>query len=120
MYRTESANAAKNSVRNSERADWASLRAMRFPSLTRDVGAEAGELKHRRYYYDHDERDRQEHLPAEPHQLVVAIARHEGLDHREAENHRPHLDEKPDDAGHPGEGRKRQRRQPPAEEQHGR
>src|SRR5271165_3291753 len=37
-----------------------------FP-LTRDVGAEPGELEHRGHQDDHEERDRQKDFPAEPH-----------------------------------------------------
>ena len=36
---------------------------------------------------DHRKRKRQEHFPAQPHELVVAVARHDRLHHGEEEEH---------------------------------
>ena len=63
------------------------------------------------------ERERQEHLPAEPHQLVVAVARHDRLHHREHEEDEADFEHEPDDARHPGERREVEGRQPAAEEE---
>src|SRR5439155_22814876 len=47
-----------------------------------------------------EQRKRQEHLPAEPHELVVAIARHDRLHHGEHEEDETEFAQEPDDAGH--------------------
>ena len=62
-----------------------------------------------RYRYDHHhrDRDRQEYLPTEPHELVVAVARHDRLGKREHEHHGPCLDQEPDDPRYPRERRER-------------
>ena len=44
-------------------------------------------LHHRADEHDPDERDRNEHLPAEPHDLVVAVARKRRADPQEDEQH---------------------------------
>ena len=48
---------------------------------------DAGELQHAGHDHHHRQRQRQEHLPAEPHQLIVAVAWHDRLRHREHEEH---------------------------------
>src|SRR3954447_11839345 len=63
--------------------------------------------QHARDDHHHGERDRQEDLPAEAHQLVVAIARHEGLHERDPEEEEADLQHEPDDARHPREGHER-------------
>ena len=80
---------------------------------------EAGELEDEGDDDDRDERERQEHLPAEAHELVVAVARHHGLHHGDHEEQEARLEDEPDQARHPGEGRERDRREPAAEEQDG-
>src|SRR5215472_18107002 len=64
-----------------------------------------------------EQRQRQEHLPAEPHQLIVAEAR-EGRAHPEKnEHHKKNLGDQPDRPRDPGERGDRDRRQPAAEKQ---
>src|SRR6185437_14427463 len=63
------------------------------------------ELQHRRHDDDHGKRERQENLPAEPHQLVVAVARHHGLDHGEQEEQEANFQREPYHARIPGEWR---------------
>src|SRR5690606_41359651 len=47
---------------------------------------------------DPEQRDRQEHLTAQPHQLVVAVARHGGAYPDEHEQQNEYLQAEPDDA----------------------
>src|SRR6476469_5853286 len=53
----------------------------------------------------HRQRQRQKHLPAEAHELVVAIAWNHGLGHGEQKEHEQRLEREPDYAGHPGKRR---------------
>src|SRR6476646_3372683 len=100
-----------NSQRNNALADPASLMASSFPRQSEmAVLDDAGDDRH------HGERQRQEHLPAEPHQLVVAITRHDRLDHGEHEKEEKRLEREPDHARNPCERRIWHRRQPAAEE----
>ena len=69
---------------------------------------------------DEQQAERQEDLPAEPHQLVVAVARHGRLHPAEDEEEEAHLGEQPDDARDSTvERRPVERRQPAAPEQDG-
>src|SRR6202040_4102722 len=104
-------NAETNSDSSSERAVALTLILM-STSLRRDVGKmqHAGDDDH------HRQRQRQEPLPAEPHQLIVAVARHDRFRHREHEEHEKYLEHEPDDSRYPGEWRQRHRRQPAAQE----
>src|SRR5215475_818910 len=70
-----------------------------------------------RYDHDHGERQWQEDLPPEPHQLVVAVTGDHGLDHGDQEEQEADLPDKPYHTWNPGEGRHRKERQPAAEEQ---
>src|SRR3546814_10438329 len=63
------------------------------------------------------QRERQEHLPAQTHQLVVAVARHGGAHPDEDEQQDEDLQAKPDDARNPVERRDVEGRQPAPEEQ---
>jgi hypothetical protein len=49
----------------------------------------------------------QEDLPAQPHKLVVAVARHDRFDHGKKEKHEQALEHEPDHARNPGKGRHR-------------
>src|ERR1700710_876614 len=102
-------NADTNSVSSSERAAVLILTLI-ATSLRRD----AGEMQHAGNDHHHPERQRQEHLPAKPHQLIVAVARHDRLRHRKQEEHEKYLEHEPYDAWHPGERRIGDRRQPAA------
>src|SRR6266702_6990872 len=102
-------NADTNSDSRSERAVALMLTLM-ATSLRRD----AGELQHTGHNHHHRQRQWQEHLPAEPHQLIVAVARHDRLRHRKQEEHEEYLEREPEHAGYPGERRDRYRRQPAA------
>src|SRR6202453_3443078 len=90
-------NADTNSDSRSERAVALTLIATSF---RRDIS----ELQHAGDNHHHRQRQRKEHLPAEPHQLVVAVARHDRLRHRKHEEHEKYLEYEPDHSGHPGEG----------------
>src|SRR5712664_4603612 len=105
-------NADTNSDSSSERAVALMLTLM-ATSFRRDVS----EMQHAGDDNHHRQRQRQEHLPAEPHQLVVAVARHDRLRHRKQEEHEKYLEREPDHPGYPGERRDCDRRQPAAQEQ---
>src|ERR1700761_2674248 len=96
------------SVRNKA---WAARSSLMASSLYR-AGGKAAVLDDAGDDGDHGQRQRQEDLPAEPHQLVVAITRHDRLGHGEQEEHEQRLEREPDDARHPGKRRERDRRQP--------
>src|SRR4051794_27245681 len=100
-------NAETNSVSSSERAVALILMLMRT-SFRREPRKlqHGGDDDHRR------KRQRQKHLPAQSHQLVAAVARHDRLRHRKQEEHEKYLEYEPDDSGHPGERRIGDRRQP--------
>src|SRR6185295_2856419 len=68
---------------------------------------------------DHHPKQRrgQEHFPTEPHELIVAIARHHGLHHPEKEKEKEYFQQEPDDSWNEGERPDAERRQPAAEEQ---
>src|SRR5712664_1074924 len=74
-------NADTNSESRSERAV-ALMLTLIATSFRRDVS----EMQHARDDHHHRQRQRQEYLPAEPHQLVVAVARHDRLRHRNRKN----------------------------------
>ncbi len=67
---------------------------------------------------DHGQRHRQEDLPAETHQLVIAVARHECLHHGEHEED-GEFQHKPHNTWYPGQGRDVDGRQPTTQEQNG-
>src|SRR5262249_44218772 len=103
--------ADRNSISNSDFAD----PARRFtPALL--SSCTLPELQDQSYDDHHGERQRQEHLPAEPHQLIVAVPRHHGLDHGNQEKQEANLQREPYHAWNPGEGRHRKWRQPAAQE----
>src|SRR5262249_27651592 len=68
-----------------------------------------------RYDDDHGERQWQEDLPPEPHQLVVAVTGDHGLDHGNQEEQEANLPDEPYHTRNPSEGRDREQRQPAAE-----
>src|SRR3546814_12753220 len=72
---------------------------------------------HARGQHQPEQRERQEHLPAEAHELVVAIAREGRADPKEAGQHQGDLDKQPDRPRNPGKGREVERRQPADAEQ---
>src|SRR5215471_21769572 len=96
-----------NSVRKIERAAWSSLMAssLRDGAFDDGIGRRGGRtrggiehpvvLQHARDDRDHGKRDRQEDLPAEPHQLIVAVAGHERLYERKHEEHSERLEQEP-------------------------
>src|SRR5689334_3620480 len=100
MYLKVSANPEMSSVRRRLRPA-RSRRAMVTPSLRRPAGC--GEDA--RGQHQPEERERKEHLPAQPHQLVVAEARKGRAHPKEAEEAEGDLQEKPDRPRDPGEGR---------------
>src|SRR5579864_8832811 len=71
----------------------------------------------RRGYNDPDERRGEKDFPAEPHQLIVPVARHDRLHHGEQEKEEPDFQHEPDYARNGGERPDRNGRQPAAEEQ---
>src|SRR5947209_12024062 len=77
----------------------------------------AGDLQHGGDDGHHGERERKENLPAEPHQLIVAIARHDRLGDAEQEEEEQRLEQEPHDPRYPRERRQRKRRQPAPPEQ---
>src|SRR5271165_5656093 len=99
--------ARKNADTNS---DSRSERAVALTLMTTSLRRDVGEMQYAGDDDHHRQRERQEHLPAEPHQLIVAVARHDRLRHREHEEHEKYLEREPDHPGHPGERRKRDRR----------
>src|SRR5215212_4041179 len=109
-YRMARKNPDTNSDRNSARAAWSSF-------IMSSLRRETAELQHRSDDHHHGERERQKDFPAKPHQLVVAIARHNRLRHREQEEQEQRLEREPDDAGYPGEWRDRYGWKPSAQEQ---
>src|SRR6185312_4351582 len=67
--------------------------------------------------HEPEQRERQKHFPAQPHQLVVTEAR-KGRTHPEnAETDEGYLEGQPNRARDPGERRHPERRQPAAQEQ---
>src|SRR6476646_3807487 len=104
-------NADTNSDNSSERAVALTL-ILIATSYRRDPREmqDAGDDDH------HRQRQWQENLPAEPHQLVVAVARHDRLRHRKQEEHEKYLQREPDHAGYQGDRGHRDRRQPAAQE----
>src|ERR1700687_30884 len=104
-------NADTNSDSSSERAV-----ALMLTLIATSCRRDPGEMQHAGDDHHHRQRQRQEYLPAEPHQLVVAVARHDRLRHRKQEEHEKYLEREPDYAWHPGERRYRDRRQPAAQE----
>src|ERR1700729_3461924 len=105
-------NAETNSLSSSERAValMLTLIATSFRRDPRKLPPSGDNPRHRK-------RQRKEPFPAQPHQLVVAVARHDRLRHRKHEEHEKYLEPEPDDSGYPGERRQRDRRQPAAHEQ---
>src|SRR6266568_198896 len=93
-------NAETNSVSSSERAV-----ALMLTLIATSFRREPCKLQHGGDDNHHPQRQRQEHLPAQPHQLIVAVARHDRLRHRKHEEHEKYLEHEPDDAWHPGERR---------------
>src|SRR3954466_12627776 len=94
-------NADTNSFSSS---DFAAVATLMMSSLSwpASLRREPGKMQNARDDDHRGERNRQKHLPAQPHQLVVAIARHDRLRHREQEEHEADLQHEPDHAGHPG------------------
>src|SRR6202042_2563536 len=105
-------NADTNSASSSERAV-----ALMLTLIATSLRSDPREMQHAGDDNHHRQRQRQEPLPAEPHQLIVAVARHDRLRHRKHEEHEKYLEYEPDDSGYPGERRQRDRRQPAAHEQ---
>src|SRR6185503_5220278 len=91
-------NADTNSLSRSARAV-----ALTLTLMTASLRRDAGELKHAGHNHHHRQRRRQEYFPAESHQLIVAVARHDRLRHREHEEHEEHFEREPHDPRNPGE-----------------
>src|SRR6476469_1507902 len=89
-YLRASQKADRNSISNIDLAASARRFTTGSPS-----GAVLPELQYRRDQHDKSKRQGQEDLPAKPHQLVVAIARHHGFDHGEQEEQEAHLEREP-------------------------
>src|SRR5271157_4572964 len=70
-----------------------------------------------RRHHDPKQGQRQEHLPTQPHQLVVTIAREGRADPKEQEQNERHLGEEPERTRNPIEGRDVDGRKPAAEEE---
>src|ERR1700688_973008 len=104
--------ARKNAVTNSQRKMVLAARSSLIASsLCRYVVLDdGGDDRH------HRQRQRQENLPTQPHQLIVAITWNNGLDHGEHEKQEQRLEREPDHARHPGERWEWNRRQPAAQE----
>src|SRR5258705_10657779 len=100
-------NADTNSDSSSERAV-----ALTLTLMATSFRREPRELQHGGDDDHHRQRQWQKHLPAEPHQLVVAIARHDRLRHRKQEEHEKRLENEPTDPGNPGKRRSGDRRKP--------
>src|SRR5579872_3574045 len=81
------------------------------------MDAPTGYLQNPGDHDDHDQRDWKKDFPTKTHQLIVAIARHKGLDQGEHEKDEGEFQDEPDEPGHPGKGNEGQRRQPAAKEQ---
>src|SRR6476646_3041576 len=88
-------NADTNSESRSERVVAFTLILM-TTSLRRDIS----EMQHAGDNNHHRQRQWQKHLPAKPHQLIVAVARHDRLRHRKQEEHEEYLQREPDHAGY--------------------
>src|SRR5690606_20802966 len=84
------------------------------PSL--EPVSEPGEEPGHAYHADPYQRHRDEHLPAQAHDLVVAIARKRRPEPQEEKSDERKLDAEPDDRRHPGERCEVERRVPAAEE----
>src|SRR5262245_26383494 len=99
-----------NSIKNKPLAARSSLIASSFHRAGRQraVLDDSSDDRH------HCKRQWKEHLPAEPHELIVAITWNHGLGHREQEEHKQRLKREPNHARYPGERCKRHRRQPTA------
>src|ERR1700682_3248261 len=105
-------NADTNSDSSSERAV-----ALILTLIATSLRGDPREVQHAGDGTHHRKRKRKNPLPAEPHQLVVAVARHDRLRHRKHEEHEKYLENEPDDTGYRGERSKRDRRQPATHEQ---
>src|SRR6267154_3327982 len=105
-------NADTNSDKSSERAV-----ALTLTLIATSCRRNPREMQYAGDDDHHRQRQWQENLPAEPHQLVVAVARHDRLRHRKQEEHEKNLEREPNHSRHPGERRYRDRRQPAAKEQ---
>src|SRR6478736_2873898 len=92
-------NADTNSDKSSERAV-----ALTLILIATSCRRDPGEMQHAGDDDHHRQRQWQENLPAEPHQLVVAVARHDRLRHRKQEEHEKNLEREPDHSRHPGTG----------------
>src|ERR1700721_4677978 len=92
-------NADTNSDSRSERAV-----ALILTLMATSLRSDPREVQHAGDDNHHRQRYRQEHLPAEPHQLIVAVARHDRLRHRKQEEHEKSLEKHPDNPGTHGEG----------------
>src|SRR5690242_3359664 len=94
-----------NSIKNKPLAARSSLitSSLDQPCCRRAVLDDGGNNRH------HGKRQGQKYLPAEPHELIVAIPRHHGLGHGEQEKYEQRLEREPDNARYPGEGRVRYR-----------
>src|SRR6266852_244649 len=112
MYFSGSAKRATSSESRKARAV-RSREAMTIPQ--EELGNPAAEMEHGGGADDPAQRHGQEHLPAQPHQLVVAIAGQRSLGPAEDEQQERDLGAEPHEAWHPGEGRVRDRRHPAAE-----
>src|SRR6266436_6941252 len=74
--------------------------------------------QHTRCQHQPEQRKRQKHLPAEPHQLVIAEPREGRTYPQETEQHEGDFQREPDWARDPGEGCDAKRSEPAAEEEH--
>src|SRR5258708_9693154 len=91
-------NADTNSDKSSERAV-----ALTLILIATSCRRDPGEMQHAGDDDHHRQRQWQENLPAEPHQLVVAVARHDRLRPPKQEEHKKNLDREPHPSRPPGE-----------------
>src|SRR5471032_1297977 len=116
MYFRVSRNPDTISVRRNERATRSREAMMRSLLVLRNPAAE---LQHGGGEDDVAQRHGQEDLPAQPHQLVVAIARQGSLGPREDEEKEGDLESEPQHAPRADRRQEREWRHPAAEEQNG-
>src|SRR5947209_6527923 len=120
-------NAETNSLRNTERAAWSKLILAYLPcdldaslpplsSAADPVPDQLSDTPEERDVERQNATPRQDNLPSQPHELIIAIARDERVRHGEQEEYERRLEGEPDRPRHPGEGRNRKRRQPSAQE----
>src|SRR5690554_361704 len=123
-WRIDRTMAPQNSCRSSAlaacpRADIVILQQKQVVGTRRSCSCKSREFEEGSRGDNHEERDRQEHLPTQAHQLVVAVAWHESLHQCDHEEDEHDLQHEPNHARHPGEGCEVEWWQPSTKEQDG-